>query len=85
MTVLYEIDDYVQAARKSKTHELADKFGAERVKDLEMGMRVADGMICSTAWLARRYRSFNPHTWECRNGIDLNRYALTSARPPRAW
>ena len=39
-----------------------------------MGMRTADGMICSTSWLAGRYRSFNKNTWECRNGIDLNRY-----------
>lgn len=72
--VLYEIDDYVQAARKSKTHELAHKFGADRVRDLEMGMRAVDGMICSTSFIARRYRSFNDHTWECRNGVDLNRY-----------
>lgn len=72
--VLYEIDDYVQAARKSKTHELAHKFGNDRVRDLEMGMRAVDGMICSTSWIARRYRSFNDRTWECRNGIDLNRY-----------
>jgi rhamnosyltransferase len=75
VTVLYEIDDYVQAARKSKTHELAHKFGSDRIKDLEMGMRAVDGMICSTEWIARRYRAFNPNTWECRNGIDLNRYA----------
>jgi|tagenome__1003787_1003787.scaffolds.fasta_scaffold20615560_1 glycosyltransferase involved in cell wall biosynthesis len=72
--VLYEIDDYVQAARKNKSHELSDKFGLDRVRDLEMGMRAADGMICSTEWIAKRYRAFNPHTWECRNGIDLNRY-----------
>ncbi|MDA0183824.1 glycosyltransferase [Solirubrobacter phytolaccae] len=72
--VLYEIDDYVQAARKSKTHELAHKFGADRVRDLEMGMRAVDGMICSTSFIARRYRSFSEHTWECRNGVDLNRY-----------
>jgi len=74
--VLYEIDDYVQAARKSKTHELAHKFGQDRVRDLEMGMRAVDGMICSTSFIARRYRTFNDRTWECRNGIDLNRYEL---------
>ena len=79
--VLYEIDDYVQAARKSKTHELAHKFGIERIRDLEMGMRTTDGMICSTGFLARRYRSFNDRTWECRNGIDLKRYGWT--RPER--
>ena len=74
VTVLYEIDDYFQSARKSKTHEMAHKFGAERIRDLEMAMRAADGIICSTGYIARRYRSFNERTWECNNGIDLNRY-----------
>jgi glycosyltransferase involved in cell wall biosynthesis len=77
VVVLYEIDDYFQSARKSKTHEMAHKFGAERIRDLEMGMRAADGVICSTAYIARRYRSFNDRTWECNNGIDLNRYEGT--------
>ena len=36
VTVLYEIDDYVQAARKNKSHELSDAFDAERVRDMEM-------------------------------------------------
>ncbi len=79
--VLYEIDDYVQAARKNKSHELSHKFGADRIRDLEMGMRAVDGMICSTSFIARRYRSFNDQTWECRNGVDLNRYAYN--RPER--
>jgi glycosyltransferase involved in cell wall biosynthesis len=81
VTVLYEIDDYVHSTHKSKTHELAKGFTKDRVKDLEMGMRTADGMICSTSWLAGRYRSFNRNTWECRNGIDLNRYSYK--RPDR--
>ena len=36
--------------------------------------RLADGILCSTDYLARRYRAFNPRTWVCRNDIDLNRY-----------
>ena len=40
-------------------------------------MRAADGLICSTEWLAQRYRGINPRTWVCRNGIDLRRYAYT--------
>jgi glycosyltransferase involved in cell wall biosynthesis len=38
-------------------------------------------VICSTPYLARRYRSFNDRTWACRNGIDLKRYAWP--KPPR--
>ena len=48
VTVLYEIDDYVQAARKIKSHELTDVFDAEFVGQMEMAMRVTDGIICST-------------------------------------
>jgi glycosyltransferase involved in cell wall biosynthesis len=81
VTVLYEIDDYFQSARKSKTHEMAHKFGADRIRDLEMAMRAADGIICSTGYITRRYRSFNDRTWECNNGIDLNRY--TGPKPSR--
>jgi glycosyltransferase involved in cell wall biosynthesis len=79
--VLYEIDDYVQSARKVRSHELADVFDAELVARMEMVMRVCDGIICSTPYLARRYRAFNARTWVCRNGIDLKRYAWP--RPPR--
>jgi glycosyltransferase involved in cell wall biosynthesis len=81
VTVLYEIDDYVQSARKIKSHELTDIFDADFVRDMEMAMRVCDGIICSTDYIARRYRSFNDRTWACYNGIDLNRYAIP--RPPR--
>jgi O-antigen biosynthesis protein len=79
--VLYEIDDYVQSARKVRSHELADVFDAELVERMEMVMRVCDGIIGSTPYLARRYRAFNARTWVCRNGIDLKRYAWP--RPPR--
>jgi glycosyltransferase involved in cell wall biosynthesis len=81
VTVLYEIDDYFQSARKSKTHELAHRFGADRIRDLELAMRASDGVVCSTDYIARRYRSFNARTWTCQNGIDLNRY--TGSKPER--
>jgi len=79
--VLYEIDDYVQGARKDARHELAGMYDAEFVKDFELVMGVVDGVICSTPYLARRYRKFNSRTWVCPNGIDLKRYEWP--RPPR--
>jgi glycosyltransferase involved in cell wall biosynthesis len=75
VTVLYEIDDYVQGARKTKSHELTDVFDADFVGQMELAMGVTDGIVCSTDYLARRYRSFNDRTWACYNGIDLKRYA----------
>jgi glycosyltransferase involved in cell wall biosynthesis len=82
VTVLYEIDDYVHSARKNKSHEMSSAFGAERLRQMEMVMRVVDGIICSTAFIARRYSSFSSRTWECRNGIDLKRYEWP--KPPRS-
>jgi hypothetical protein len=75
VVVLYEIDDYVQSARKIKSHELTDVFDAEFVREMELPMRVTDGIVCSTDYLARRYRTFNARTWACYNGIDVKRYA----------
>jgi glycosyltransferase involved in cell wall biosynthesis len=75
VTVLYEIDDYVQSARKIKSHEMSKTLDAEFVRQMELSMHVADGIICSTDYLARRYRSHNERTWTCPNGIDLPRYA----------
>ena len=79
--VLFEIDDYVHAVRKAADHDFKHVEDRKAVKDLELAMRVADGLICSTEWLARRYRAFNPRVYVCRNGLDLGRYAMT--RPPR--
>jgi glycosyltransferase involved in cell wall biosynthesis len=75
VTVLYEIDDYMHAVRKIDSHELKDNFDREWVASAELNMRIADGVICSTEFLARRYRKFNERIWVCPNGIDLKRYA----------
>jgi glycosyltransferase involved in cell wall biosynthesis len=82
LTVLYEIDDYVQGARRDKRHELTDVYNQDVVRSLEMCMRVCDGMIVTTPFLARRYRAFNDHIWVCPNGIDVKRYEMP--KPPRS-
>ena len=79
--VVFEIDDYVQAVRKMADHEFGHHFNKDVVRTYELNMKLADALICSTDFLAERYRAFNPRTWVCRNGIDLGRYALT--RPAR--
>ena len=79
--VLVEVDDYVHAVRKAADHDFKDVEDREAVRGLELTMRVADGLICSTEWLARRYRTFNHRVYACRNGLDLGRYAMT--RPLR--
>jgi glycosyltransferase involved in cell wall biosynthesis len=81
--VLFEIDDYARSVGKKRDHAQAKSFGKGFIRDFELCMRVADGVICSTDWLATRYRSLNPRTWVCRNAIDLPRYRFT--REPSPW
>ena len=75
--VLYEIDDLLDAVRKTAGHEHAKSFDRQWVVASEMAMRVCDGVICSTEFLARRCASVNPQVSVCRNGLDLRRYDLT--------
>lgn len=79
--VLYEIDDYVHAIRKMADHDFKRAFTKDDLADMELCMRVCDGLIVSTDYLARRYRAFNRRVWVCENGLDLGRYRLT--RPDR--
>lgn len=78
-TVLFETDDYVQSVRKMKGHEANRYWTKDRLRTFELNMALADGLICSTDWLADRYRQVNPRVWVCRNGIDLARYAYERA------
>jgi glycosyltransferase involved in cell wall biosynthesis len=79
VVVLFEIDDYVHAVRKMASHEGREHWSRKRIEGLERTMRLADGLICSTEWLADRYRAFNPNVWVCRNGLDMARYAYDRA------
>ncbi len=77
IVVLVDIDDDLHGVRKSRDHDFASKYTKKRLEEYEVAMRAADGVICSTEWLARRYAKLNPNTFVAQNGIDLKRYALT--------
>jgi glycosyltransferase involved in cell wall biosynthesis len=77
--VLFEIDDYVRSVRKIRTHEARSDFSRDHIEGIERNMRVADGLIVSTPFLAQRYRKFNANVWICRNGLDLRRYDVEPA------
>lgn len=79
--VLFEVDDYVHAIRKLPKHDYREHFNRDHLRELERTMRVCDGIICSTEYIARRYRAFNENVWVCENGLDVGRYELT--RPER--
>lgn len=80
--VLYEVDDYLHGVEKQASHDYAKWYSKERLKEYEMCMRVCDGIICSTDYIARRYAKYNRHMYVCKNGIDMARYNLT--RPERS-
>jgi glycosyltransferase involved in cell wall biosynthesis len=77
IVVLIDFDDYLRGVRKKRDHDFADRYTRKRLEEYELCLRVADGVICSTEWLAGQYRKLNPATYVCQNGIDLKRYALT--------
>lgn len=79
--VIFEVDDYLHGVRKVKDHDFSAGFTKTAIAGLEMNMRACDGIICSTQYIARRYRTFNPDVWVCENGLDMGRYQLT--RPSR--
>lgn len=76
-TVLYEIDDYLHGVSKIKGHHFGGWYTKKKLAQYEVCMRMCDGLIVSTDYLARRYRKFNKNVYVCRNGIDLSRYELT--------
>jgi glycosyltransferase involved in cell wall biosynthesis len=79
--VLVEVDDYLHGVASQPYHDYAKYFTKERLIAHERCMRVADGIITSTPYIARRYHKFNKNIYICPNGLDLARYQLT--RPPR--
>lgn len=79
--VIFEVDDYLHAIRKLEHHDFKRYFDKPALADLELNMRVCDGIICSTDYIARRYARFNKNVWVCENGLDCGRYKLTL--PPR--
>ncbi len=74
--VLFEVDDYLQGIHKVESHDFRGYFDKEMLARAEALMRMCDGIICSTEFIAKRYRKFGP-TYLCRNGLDLERYELT--------
>lgn len=74
--VVFEIDDYVHGVADTEQHAHAQAFDRRKLILYERCMRACDAMICSTAYIAKKYRRFNPNVFVCRNGLDLRRYQL---------
>jgi glycosyltransferase involved in cell wall biosynthesis len=77
VTVLYETDD----ERRSIAGE-EHRSGKELARLVEQAMRACDGVIFATDWLARQFRGVARSSAVCRNGIDLERFAVTRVERP---
>lgn len=73
--ILYEVDDDLRAIGKMKTHTNSKRIGAH-IKDYDLAMQAADGIIASTPQMAKRVAKFNKNVWVCEAGIDMERYQL---------
>jgi hypothetical protein len=74
--VLVNIDDYLPAVPKQwkrGSHGHGHVFDAEIQRRHRECIGIADGALCSTPWLARKYSSVT-ETFVCRNGLDMGRY-----------
>ena len=49
----------------------------EALARFETVLGLCDGVLCANRYLAGRYARFNPRTFVCESGIDLEAYALT--------
>lgn len=74
--VVFEIDDYVHGIKERKDHHHAKSYDQRALVLYERCMRACDALICSTEYIAQRYKKFNPNVYVCRNGLDLARYKL---------
>lgn len=74
--ILIDVDDYLHGVRRMKDHDFKDSkiFSKKELAKFERTMAQADGIICSTEWLRKKYSQFNENTWVCLNGLDMGRY-----------
>jgi glycosyltransferase involved in cell wall biosynthesis len=72
--VFYECDDFIHGIHNIKDHKFRSAFAKKRVKSYTEIMKVCDGIICSTEFLAEQYKKYNSNVYVCENGIDCNLY-----------
>jgi glycosyltransferase involved in cell wall biosynthesis len=75
--VLYETDD----ERRTIPGE-EHRSGKELARHVEQAMRACDGVIFATDWLARQFRGAGRIVRVCRNGLDLERFAVSRVERP---
>jgi glycosyltransferase involved in cell wall biosynthesis len=77
VTVFYETDEERPALPGGEEHS-----GKEHTRIVEQAMRACDGAIFATEWLARQFRGAAHSAHVCRNGLDLERFAVSRVERP---
>lgn len=72
--VLYEIDDYIHGVSKIEGHAAQKIYTKKILAEHELCMRMCTGIICSTSWLAQKYKKYNANIFVCENAIERPRY-----------
>ena len=72
--IFYECDDFIHGIHNIKDHKFKSAFAKKRVRKYVDIMKICDGIICSTKFLANEYKKYNSNVYVCENGIDTNLY-----------
>ncbi len=72
--VFYECDDFIHGIHNIKDHKYRSAFAKKRVRLYVDIMKVCDGIICSTEFLAEQYSKYSDNVYVCENGIDCSLY-----------
>lgn len=72
--VLVDVDDWLHGVRHVRNHLARKNIRGRHLQRLGELMRVADGLIVSTPFLAELTERFNPDRWVCGNGVRASRY-----------
>lgn len=72
--VIYEIDDFVHGVNRIEGHRFKSHYNKKVVRSHVECMKQADGLICSTEFLAEQYSKYNENVQACLVGIDSERY-----------
>jgi glycosyltransferase involved in cell wall biosynthesis len=72
--IIYEVDDFIHGIHNIEDHRYKSHYGKKRRKLWQACMEQADGMICSTLYLADQYKKYNKNIAVAMNSIDTGRY-----------
>jgi glycosyltransferase involved in cell wall biosynthesis len=72
--VYYECDDFIHGINRMADHKFKKAYNKKAVKEYIDVLKVCDGVICSTEFLANEYKKYNNNIKVCKVGIDTKRY-----------